>query len=462
MTLPQSPSSEVPGPRGWEAFRTVKAIGVDPFTTLATDIGRFGDVVRYPMGLVTVYFLHHPDHVRHVLETNHANFRRSPFYARMRTLLGQGLITSDGELWKKQRRTIQPGFSRQRLASFVGLMVDKTEERLDRWSPSATAGTPIDIAREMMELSLTLAGWTLFTADVSSSAKIFEEQLPLALEEVDRRFNELFVWPDWMPTVRNWRMARAVKAMDGLIYQLMDQRRKAAQGADRGDGDLLDLLIQARDPDTGLPMPDKQIRDEAMTLLLAGHETTANLLAWTLHLLATHPEIQEAVAREVVETWGSESPTSSRLGELTLTRRVIFEALRLYPPAWSMDREVIADDVIGGYKIPAGSVVFFPPYFVHRHRDTWTEAERFDPDRFTDEAVAARHRHAYIPFGSGARACIGRELALMNATVVLGLIMKRYRVRSVPGHKVAMQAAITLRPRHGLAMHLESRTSPRG
>jgi cytochrome P450 len=483
VTTPPPPSGpavtaidRVPGPRGLDAFLTVKRIGTHPFETLAADIRKYGDVVRYPMGLVVVYFIHHPDHVRQVLETNHTNYKRSRFYARMKPLLGEGLITSDGDLWRRQRRLIQKGFSRKLLQSFSRTVIAATRDMLDAWAPRAADGEAFDVCRPITGLSLAIAGQVMFHADVARDARIVEEALPVALDEIDARFNEIVTVPDWIPTPRNLRFRRCLRRLDEMVARIVQERRTA----EARHGDILDILMGRGEPDTGpeagpegprapsgrrpeasdqppAVMDDRQIRDEVMTLLLAGHETTANLLAWTLYLLGRHPDAQQAAAEDVARAWGDSGPSYDGLGQLRFVPKVLQESLRLYPPAWSMDREAIGEDVIGGYRIPAGSVVFLPPFFVHRHRDFWPDPERFDPGRFDEEAVAARHRYAFVPFGGGPRLCVGRDLAMMTAGIALGMILSRYRVSLDEGHPVEMHPAITLRPRHGVRVKLAER-----
>lgn len=437
----------VPGPRGFEAFRTVKAIGVDPFGTLAAGIARWGDVVRYP-GPITFYFLHHPDHVRQILDTNHTNYRRSPFYARMKPLLGEGLITSDGELWKRQRRLIQKGFTRPLLQSYGTAITSEAARMVERLEERARQGEPFDVCRDNVHLSLAIAGRVMFHADLASTAQVIETALPPALDEIDARFNELFVTPAWIPTPRNRRFAANVAQLDALVLGLIADRKRTGERHD----DILSILLDAQ-KEAPAELSDRQIRDEVMTLMLAGHETTANLLSWTMKLLAEHPAVHDALAAEVAQVCGDAMPTFDRLPELKLLQRVLCESLRLYPPAWAMDREVIQDDTIGGHTIPAKSVVFFPPFFVHRHRDFWPDAEKFDPERFNGPLP---HKFAFIPFGGGNRLCVGRELAMASAGLSLAMLVPRVKLALEPGHPVELHAAITLRPRYGLRVRASS------
>ena len=441
----------VPGPRGWDAFRTVKAIGVDPFGTLSADIAKYGEVVRYPMGLVVVYFIHHPDHVQQILERNHTNYRRSPFYARMKPLLGEGLITSDGELYKRQRRLVQKGFTRPLLQSYARSIVTECERATKRIE-ARIGGDAFDVCHDNVRLSLSIAGQVMFHADLSSGLDVIETALPPALDEIDARFNEMWVTPEWIPTPRNRRLRKSVDALDALVNDLLAQRRKTGERHD----DILDLLVDAaRDPANQLP--DRQIRDEVMTLLLAGHETTANLLSWTYSLLMANPGAEDRLVQEINTTCRGDLPTFENLAQMPYLQRVLCESLRLYPPAWSMDRQVIADDTIGGHTIPAGSVVFFPPYFVHRHREFWPDAEKFDPERFNEETAGKRHKYAFVPFGGGPRLCVGRDLAMMSAGLALATMLPKVKLTLEPGHPVAMHPAITLRPRHGLKVRASRR-----
>ncbi|HSP79607.1 MAG TPA: cytochrome P450 [Myxococcaceae bacterium] len=435
-----------PGPRGHWLLGSLRERRADPLGLFLRGRERYGDVVRYRMGSFTVYQLNHPDDVKRVLVDNVQNYRKTYLMQRLRPLLGNGLLLSEGDFWRRQRRLAQPAFHRERLAGMSTTMTDIIGHELQRWAPYAELGQPFDLASELTRLTLSLVGQVLFSTDLSDSAGEVGRAMVDALEEGNRRALSVLPLPEFLPLPSNRRLREAVRVLDRVVFDIIDQRRGGAGLAN----DLLSLLMEMRDADTGEGMSDRQLRDEVMTLVLAGHETTANALAWTFHLLQQHPEVEERLAREVASVLGERTPTASDLPRLSFTARVFDESLRLYPPAWLMSRRALAEDVLGGYPIPKGSIVAILPYVLHRHPAFWERPEAFEPDRFLPERSGSRPRLAYLPFGGGQRLCIGNGLALMEGQLVLAMAMQRYRFRPVPGHRVEPQPLVTLRPRQGL------------
>lgn len=443
------PIRVAPGPRGHWLWGSLPQFRDDPIHALQDPWRAYGDVVRLRFGPKRVHLLVHPDHVRHVLQENNKNYGKQTIgFAKLRKLLGNGLLTSEGEFWLRQRRIAQPAFHRQRIAGFGGAMVRATSEMLARWQPGAT----LDIAAEMMALTLRIVGQTMLSADVSHEAGTVGNAITWLLEDFNVRIKSAIDWPLMIPTRSNRRFLRERAALDRVVNGIIEERRKP--GAAQPE-DLLSMLMAARDEETGGAMDDRQLRDEILTVFLAGHETTANALTWTFYLLSQNPDAEARLASELSHVLAGRAPGLEDLARLPWTRAVVDEAMRLYPPAWMITRSVTGDDVVGGYRLPAGSLVFLVPHLTHRHPAFWPEPERFDPERFTAEKAAQHPRFAYFPFGGGPRQCIGNSFALMEAQLLLATIGQRWRLSLAPGHPVALEPLITLRPRHGMKMVLQ-------
>lgn len=418
------------------------------FTRLKAE---YGDVVRLPMGGRTIFLLSHPDHARDVLVTHQRNFKKGRALEHAKLLLGEGLLTSEGEHHLRQRRLMQPAFHRQRISAYGETMVRYAERRCSRWQD----GAPLDIHAEMMALTLAVVGKTLFDADVEAEAKDIGAALTASFEALGALFYlPLGPWIEKLPLPVTLRFKAGKKRLQQTVRRIIAQRR--ASGADTGD--LLSTLLAARDAEgDGTGMSDQQIQDEALTLVLAGHETTANALSWTWYLLARHPGIEERFHAEV-DALGDEAFGVDSLPRLAYTRMVLSEAMRLYPPAWGIGRRALGDFEVAGYHIPAGSIVVLSPYLTQRDARWYDDPERFDPERWLPERVAERHKFAYFPFGAGPRICIGEQFAWMEGVLLLAAIGRRWRMRLISHERVRTQALITLRPRGGIPMRTEART----
>jgi len=439
-----------PGPFYWTPFGPGPAIRRDPlgfFAGLARD---HGDVVCLRMGPVRGYLVYHPDGVKHILQDNNQNYVKGPIIGRVKVLIGEGLFTSEGGFWRRQRRLAQPAFSRERLAGFATTMVSRTAERLARWAPAAARGEAIDVAAEMNALALTIVGETLFGRDLSGEAHVAGHALRVALEVTSQRAMSYLVTPIWLPTARHRAFRRAVDILDTLVYEIIAARRRADAPGD----DLLGMLMTARDEETGEGMSLRQLRDEVMTFLLAGHETTAVALAWTWYLLARHPDIAAATRDEVTGVLGSREPTVADLPHLPLARMVVEEAMRLYPPVWGIGRQAVGADSVCGYDIPAGALVNLSPWVTHRHPGLWPDPERFDPERFRPGHDRDRPRFAYFPFSGGPRLCIGEPFALLEAQLIVAMTLQRYALTLADARPVEIEPTLTLRPRGGLRMQV--------
>ena len=447
-----APSAAVPGPRGLWPVGQMYAFSRDPLTLLAGLARRYGDVARFKAGPQSVYLLSHPDYVRDLLVTNHARFKKGRALQRAKRLLGEGLLTSEGDFHRRQRRLAQPAFHRQKVAEYGRVMVEYAERASARWRD----GEELDVSEEMMRLTLAVVGKTLFDAEVESDA----DEVGAALTEVMNLFGYLMLpfseLLEKLPLPPRRRFLRARARLDAVIYRIIEARRR--DGRDRGD--LLSTLLHAVDEEgdrTG--MTDEQLRDEVMTIFLAGHETTANALTWCWYLLAQNPEAEARLHAELDRVLaGGRAPTPEDAPALRYTEMVVSEAMRLYPPAWALGRLALEDHEVGGYLIPRGSLVLVSQYVMHRDPRFWPEPERFDPGRWTPEAKAARPQFSYFPFGGGPRRCVGEGFAWMEAVLILATLARRWRLRLAPGADVRTEPRITLRPgKGGMMMRLEER-----
>jgi cytochrome P450 len=419
----------------------------------------YGDVVRFRLGPMVLHLVAHPDGIRHVLQERAEQYdKETRSSAKIRGMTGLGLLTASGALWHRQRRLVQPGFRPAAVAGFVARMVDATDAMIEDWRRKSG---PFDIASEMMRLTYTIVGRTLFSADVSSDADAVEHAMAVLLAHTYGRLQRIVDLPLAVPTPGNRRFNAALVTVDRVVFRILAERRRMGLAQEPPPEDLLSILLRERDEETGHGMSDEELRNETITLLLAGHETTANALTWTLYLLARHPEAMERMNDEVESVLGDRAPAAADLAALPYTERVIREAMRLYPPIWILERRAVEEDEIGGYRIPAGSTVEVSPWVTHRHPDFWDEPERFDPDRFLPERSAGRPLLAYVPFGAGPRYCVGGHFAMTEALVILARVARlarTHRLRLVPGQTVEPLPGITLRTRNGVRVTLEPRS----
>ena len=396
-----------------------------------------------------------PAFIEHILLTNHHNYVKSRLSRQiLRPVLGNGLLISEGEFWRRQRRIMAPAFHRQRVALAAGVVVRRARQCVERWRVSHESGQCLDISHEMMSLTMEIVAEALFSSDIADSIDELDRAVKTLIASLGTP-NPLDVlgFPEWFPRWRSRRARSALALLDRMIYEIIATRR----GTREVSGDLLGLLLSARDEETGEGMTDTQVRDEVITFFAAGHETTALALTWTLYLLSRHPEIERTLHGEVDRVLAGREATFDDLEALPYTRMVIQEAMRLFPPAFGLSRRALADDQVGEYTIRSGSLVTISPYLTHRNPRLWKDPLRFDPQRFTSDRIKARHRFAYLPFGGGPRICIGRGFAMAEACLVLATIARAYRLRTASGHKVEARGRVTLRPRHGLRMTLERR-----
>jgi len=398
-----------------------------------------------------------PEYVKHILVDNHENYVKSSMQqGTLVPLVGHGLLTSDGEFWRRQRRIIQPAFHHKRLQTFAATMTDAGQEMLGRWQPAMKSGSSLDISAEMAQVTLDIICRTMFGASVDRDqvGTVRDAAAIIAQDLGTPPYADLLGMPRWFPRRLSRPAKRAIGNVRRLVENIISERRAAGAGE---HGDLLDMLLDARDEETGEGMTDIQLRDEVITIFLAGHDTTANGLGWTWYLLSQHPEVEARLHRELAEVLGGRPPAYDDLANLPFVKMVFEEALRLYPPAPAFMREAVADDHIGELNIPAGAQVTIAPWLSHRHQALWDRPDNFEPDRFTAENSKTRHRYAYIPFGGGPRICIGKAFAMMEGPLILATVAQHFRLHLVEGHPVEPQSKITLWPKYGLRMTLEKR-----
>ncbi|MCK9874638.1 cytochrome P450 [Frankia sp. Ag45/Mut15] len=404
------------------------------------------------------YLVTHPDYIRHIFATNSANYTKSPHpaFELLSQVMGRGLVTSDGDLWSRQRRLIQPAFTKQRVDEYGDLMVSATERMATRWRQAGD--TTLNLDAEMMRLTLDVVGQTLFGLDLTDEAS----RVSRAFTEVSDDFAKLLGNPlgplalkiPFQPTVRRFR--RSTATLDTVVHGIIAQRREQPEPDNR---DLLTLLMAARDEQTGEGMTDQQLRDEVMTLLLSGHETTADALTWAFYLLARHPKMLADLEDEVDEVLGGRAATTADLPRLVYTKMVVQETLRLYPPIYLFARWGHQPDEVGGYDLPADATITVCPYVVHRHPEFWPDAEAFRPDRF-DSAAKAIDNYAYIPFSGGPRQCLGIHFAMMEAQLLLATVVQNFRCSIAGSAPINPGAMMTLRPAGGMPVRVSTR--PRG
>jgi cytochrome P450 len=442
-------TAAVRGPRGRQVLGNLGDFQRDQLGFYRS-CARYGDVVPVRFGPRRAVLLYHPDAIEEVLVARSRDFVKSPGVRLLRPLLGDGLLLSEGDVWLRQRRLVQPAFHRQRVAAYGDVMTAYAGRHLDGWKD----GDVRDVHREMMALTQAIVAKTLFDAEVADEAHEIGTATHVLMQDFAARLGSLVqLLPSWVPTPANVRARRAIRRLDGVVYRMIAVRRQ--RGEDRGD--LLSILLQARDADDGTRMTDRQVRDEVMTLFMAGHETTAVALSWTWYLLAQHPEVEARLIEELRAVLGGRAPTAADLPRLPYTEMVVTESMRLYPPAYALGRQAASATEVAGHPLRAGVIVILPTYVVQRDPRWFEEPEAFRPARWEDDGGRRLPRYAYFPFGGGPRLCIGNGFAMMEACLLLAAIAQRFRLALVPGQRVTPTPYVTLRPEPGLRMRLARR-----
>lgn len=440
-----------PGPKSWFYGSTLLSFRGDTLNFLQKTAREHGDISHFKLGSQSVYLFNHPDLIKDVLVTKSESFMKGRALQRSKRMLGEGLLTSEGDFHRRQRRLAQPAFQRQRLPAYGAAMSECAVRTADRWKDGST----FDVSKEMMRLTLAIVGKTLFDADVESEAQEIGDALNVMMQSFDKIFVPFSRLLEKLPLPQNRRTAKALARLDATIYRLIEDRRRS--GEDRGD--LLSMLLNARDTEgDGGGMSDKQLRDEAMTIFLAGHETTANMLSWTWYVLSKNPDAEAELHAELKRVLNGRAPTVEDIPNLRCTEAVISESMRLYPPAWGTGRMALKDYQVRDYKFPKGAVILISQYVTHRDERFFPDPERFVLKRWTPEAKESRHAYAYFPFGGGPRRCIGEGFAWMEGILLLATLAQRWKLQVDEKHVVTPHALITLRPKFGIKVKAMKRS----
>jgi len=422
-----------PAPTG----SSIRELIRNPLNFFQSVTEQYGDIVCYRPAPDPAYLINHPDFVRHVLLDNNRNYSKATYSNLIfNKVIGEGLLTSEGEVWRKQRRMMQPAFHHTRLAQLDEMITDATEAMLHQWQESYEANRPIDLPREMSALTLTVTTRALFGVDLGEEVREVGEIVNRAASYLEKPSNP--------------RLIQSVSELSALVDRIIQQRKRDFQDA----GDLLSSLIMARDEHTGAAMGDEQLRSQILTLMLAGYETTASALTWTWYLLSKHPWAVERVRAEAQQALHGKPPRYADIEQMPYTRMVLNESLRLFPPAWTLGRRALGEDEIGGYTIAPNTVLAICIYTLHRHPAFWDEPEIFNPERFSPENSAGRHKFSYVPFGAGPRQCIGNNFGLMEACLIIACIAQHFELHLMPGIEAEPQALFVLRPGRDLMMSL--------
>jgi cytochrome P450 len=443
----------IPGPHSLNPFKDVLAFRRAPLQFLAELQRRYGVIVRFRLAVWPMVFISHPSYIKYVLQDNHRNYdKNAPLFRIARPLAGDGLVTTvGGDDWLRRRRLAQPAFHRQRIAALGTLMTATTSHVLRQWEVYARERQVFDIAEEMTNLTLQIVSKSLFSVDMNAQThhfgQAFSQVMAFLADYLYMPFPPLFI-----RTRRTRRFWSAMQRIDAIAYEVIRIRRQQQENVD----DLLSMLLNSVD-ENRQKMNEKQLRDEIVTLLIAGYETSANALAWTWYLLTQHPEAQERLHAELDQVLAGRVPTVEDLPRLNYTHMVIEESMRLYPPAWQLMRRAIQNDEIDGYYIPANSSILWSTYFSHRHPDFWEQPEQFYPEHFSEELLAKRPRYAYLPFGTGPRVCLGNTFAMTEMPLILATIAQQYRVFLAPRQHVEPEPLLSLRPKNGVLVSLEHR-----
>ena len=444
-----------PGPSGYPLIGNLPKMLQNPLQFLTEVTKDYGTTVKLgAMGAQQLYLVSDPDDVRYILQENSQNYIKGKNFQIIQQIIGNGLAVKEGSDWKRERRLMQPSFHRQQVGALIALMNQTTAEMVQSWEGIKT-GKSLDIFSQMMNLTQTILLKSLLSIDSPEQIAEMNQIWNTAYEYLSSQLWAVLRLPLWVPTPKNRRFVKAMSQLDRIVYDIIQQRR----GDDNPPGDLLAMLMAAYDSESGSGLSDEQLRDEIMTIFTGGFETSAAVLAWTLYLLDRHPEVESKLHSELDSVLGGGTPALEDLAKLQYTRMVLSESMRLYPGAWVFTRTNLQADKIGKYQIPANSLIMISPYITHRLPEYWSNPEEFNPERFTKEKVAARPRYAYYPFGGGKRQCIGEVFAMTEMQLVVAAITQKYRLSSVPEHPVEPEPMFTLRPRYGIQMTLQPRSS---
>lgn len=412
----------------------------------------YGDIYTLKIGTASIVVLNHPDHAQYILRDNVRNYSKDgAFWDGIRPLLGNGLVTSEGDFWLRQRRMMNPHFHRQRLAALTEVMVQAIDECLNTWPKFIGQADPVDVTHEFARITMRIIMRTMFGSDLADDDfEVIGDKIAFALNFLLPQV-VIQQLPNWLPIPQRAQYKQVIEDIDKFIYGIIDARRENLSN------DLISMLLEAVDDETGETMSNKQLRDEVVTIFTAGYETTALTLSWVTHFMTQHPEIVEKLREEIDGALGDRTPGFGDLHSLPYTRQVLQEAMRLAPPSYFTPRTAVADDVIDGYHIKAGQMILMMTYVIHRHPDFWPDAHTFDPDRFSPAQSEGRHPTAWVPFGSGQRMCLGRDFAYMEGTLILVMMLQRFNMKAPEGFEAKASLSATLKPKDGILVHLSNR-----
>ena len=443
------PHQYPPGPKGHIFFGNLKDLSEDPLGFLTECARQYGDIASFRIGNRRVYLLSHPEYIESVLTTDNALFiKHSFFWQHVQAIFGKGLLTSEGKLWEHQRRLVQPAFHGERIASYAESMVNLANQMTEKWEDQEVR----DIHQDMMQLTANIIHTTLLGSRGNLPVEEIGELMNSVTDEIAVRFRRPFYFPDWIPTPGNLRYGQAVRKLNAFINGIIDEANSTNSDKDN----LVNMLRHAKDPE-GKHLSRQQIRDEIITLFLAGHETTALALSWTWFLLSQHPRVEAKLLEELDSVLGGQSPTFDALRHLEYCEMIIQEAMRLYPPAYTLGREPIQDYELAGYPIAKGSTILISQWVVHRDPRFFPNPEAFEPERWTESFTKHLSRYAYFPFGGGPRFCIGKAFAMTEAVLLLATIAQRFHLSLVPNHPISPLTSVTLRPKYGVKMVVRKR-----
>ena len=448
-TAVQKPLPPFPTEKHW-LFGSGYLLKKNPVIQMNYFIKKYGDIFSLSVPIHKVAVISNPEFARYILLDNNKNYTKSLAYDLLKLLLGNGLLTSEGEFWKKQRKLVQPAFHKRKLEELTEMMISRAEQSAEKFARYAETGEYFDVLPEMTALTLDIISKAIFSAGVDAKADLVGQQIALLNEYTMEKLRRPVRIPNMIPTPFNIRERRAMKIMDTVIYEIIEQRRREGVSKD----DLLSMLMDARDEETGEGMESKQLRDELMTIFVAGNETSSNALTWTLYLLSQNPEQEAKMVKEIDEKLNSGVVLGfNTVNDFHYVKQVIEESMRLFPPVWSVGRRTINEDEIGGFRIEKQTNVLIPLIYLHRCEKYWDEPLKFKPERFAPETRNNIDRFVYFPFGGGPRLCIGNNFAMLEMQLIIITLYRRFRFNLKPGFKVEGEPMVTLRPRHGMLMN---------
>lgn len=452
-TAVQKPLPPEPKEKHW-LFGSGYGLREKPHQVIQGLVAKYGDIFSLTLPFTRLAVAASPEYARYVLLDNNKNYRKSLAYELIALLLGNGLLTSEGEFWKKQRKLIQPAFHKRKLDELTAMMVQRTEAEVEALRKHEETGEYFDVTHLTTQLTLDIISKAIFSSGIDDKAEFVADKITQLNLTATEKLNSPIRLPQYIPTPTNLREKKTIAALDEVIYNIINQRKASGESK----SDLLSMLLDARDEETGEGMDPKQLRDEIMTIFIAGNETTANALAWVFYLLSQHPEVEQKMCAEVDEKMKSISRIDfTNVNSFVYVKQVIEESMRLYPPAWMVGRRNYEDDEIGGYRIIKNTNVLVPIYYLHRSEKYWTDPEVFNPDRFAPEKRNSIDRFVYMPFGGGPRFCIGNNFALLEMQIIVALFYSKYTFRLKPGFVVEPEPLITMRPKYGMMMKVVKR-----